>query len=349
MNLRERSIDVVLDNQTSNGAFIASPNFPTYRYSWFRDGAFIAYSMDVVGEHDSSGRFHEWVATRICAMETTVESVIEAVRTGRPLGPDEFLHTRYAPSGEPADEDWPNHQLDGFGTWLWAFEQHLAMSERAPTPSQSQAMKLIVEYLEALWDQPCYDCWEEHGDKVHTYTLSAVQAGLRAFGRLTNSTSSVVDAIAEHIEGSLIEDGRYVKFAGAGMVDASLVGLAVPYASVEPSSPVVRRTIEEIEAELRATGGVHRFRTDTYYGGGEWVLLTCWLAWYYYSVGQTKLGDECMAWVEAQATDTGDLPEQVVANPLDPEFVQPWRDRWGPEANPLVWSHAMYLIADSMR
>ncbi len=349
MNLREHSIEVVLRNQTGNGAFIASPNFPTYRYSWFRDGAFIAYSMDVVGEHDSSGRFHDWVAERICAMEATVESVLGAVAAGRPLRPDDFLHTRYAPSGEPADEDWPNHQLDGFGTWLWALEQHLSLADVTASAAQSKAMGLIARYLSALWEKPCFDCWEEHGDKVHTYTLSAVQAGLRAYDRLTDSTNSAVKAIAKHMEALLIEDGRYVKFEGAGMVDASLVGLAIPYASVDPSSPVMLRTIAEIEAELRATGGVHRFRSDTYYGGGEWVLLTCWLAWYYYSVGETGLGDDCMAWVEAQATDTGDLPEQVVSNPLDPDYVEPWRDRWGPEASPLVWSHAMYLIADSMR
>jgi len=26
---------------------------------------------------------------------------------------------------------------------------------------------------------------------------------------------------------------------------------------------------------------MHRYADDTYYGGGEWVLLATWLGWYY--------------------------------------------------------------------
>ena len=28
-------------------------------------------------------------------------------------------------------------------------------------------------------------------------------------------------------------------------------------------------------------------------------------------------------------------------------MVQPWVRRWGPAATPLLWSHAMYLIAEA--
>jgi len=30
--------------------------------------------------------------------------------------------------------------------------------------------------------------------------------------------------------------------------------------------------------------------------------------------------------------------------PQQPDMVQPWIDKWGPVATPLLWSHAMYLI-----
>ncbi|MFO7662332.1 MAG: glycoside hydrolase, partial [Chloroflexota bacterium] len=63
MTLWDRSIDIILENQSSSGAYLASPNFPTYHYSWFRDGAFIAYAMDIAGHHESAARFHEWAAT----------------------------------------------------------------------------------------------------------------------------------------------------------------------------------------------------------------------------------------------------------------------------------------------
>jgi hypothetical protein len=30
---------------------------------------------------------------------------------------------------------------------------------------------------------------------------------------------------------------------------------------------------------------------------------------------------------------------------LNPNHLQPWLNRWWPVARPLLWSHAMYLIA----
>ncbi len=62
MNLVDRSIEIIYDGQSDTGAYLASPNFETYHYSWFRDGAFIAYAMDKVGESKSAERFHTWVA-----------------------------------------------------------------------------------------------------------------------------------------------------------------------------------------------------------------------------------------------------------------------------------------------
>ena len=57
MNLYRRSIDVILGNQADSGAYIASPAFPQYAFCWLRDGSFIGYAMDRVGEHQSSRAF----------------------------------------------------------------------------------------------------------------------------------------------------------------------------------------------------------------------------------------------------------------------------------------------------
>ena len=48
-------------------------------------------------------------------------------------------------------------------------------------------------------------------------------------------------------------------------------------------------------------------------------------------------------WAASTATDEGTLPEQVAGHLLSPEHQQEWIDRWGPVANPLLWSHAMVL------
>jgi GH15 family glucan-1,4-alpha-glucosidase len=50
--------------------------------------------------------------------------------------------------------------------------------------------------------------------------------------------------------------------------------------------------------------------------------------------------------VRAQALPNGDLPEQVTGHAQDASMVEPWVRRWGQVATPLLWSHAMYLIAE---
>lgn len=58
-------IKTILKYQSRYGSYVASPNFRQYRYCWIRDGVFIAYAVDLVGYHESSRRFHEWVANVI--------------------------------------------------------------------------------------------------------------------------------------------------------------------------------------------------------------------------------------------------------------------------------------------
>ncbi|MBW3667329.1 MAG: glycoside hydrolase, partial [Actinobacteria bacterium] len=104
-------------------------------------------------------------------------------------------------------------------------------------------------------------------------------------------------------------------------------------------------TVARIESTLANVGGVRRYLTDTYYGGGEWVLLACWLAWYHLSAGNEERASRVIEWVESKADDSGALPEQVSDNLNDSSFYQRWREQWGEIASPLLWSHAMYLIA----
>ena len=47
--LHRHSLAVILDNQQASGAYLACPNMPDYQFSWFRDGAFIAYALTLDG------------------------------------------------------------------------------------------------------------------------------------------------------------------------------------------------------------------------------------------------------------------------------------------------------------
>ena len=113
------------------------------------------------------------------------------------------------------------------------------------------------------------------------------------------------------------------------------------------TEPRFAATLHRIEKELVTDGpGVHRYRSDTYYGGGAWPVLTS-------AYGRVLLrrggpGDveralQALHWIEAQADARGELPEQVADHALAPERVDEWRELWGESARPLLWSHAAYL------
>jgi GH15 family glucan-1,4-alpha-glucosidase len=121
------------------------------------------------------------------------------------------------------------------------------------------------------------------------------------------------------------------------------VAVSTPFDLLAADDPVMQATVERIEAELVHDGGVHRYRSDTYYGGGEWLLLSALLGWHRLRSGDESGAVRQLEWVAAQAAPTGELPEQVDDHLLAPEAEQAWLDRWGPIATPLLWSHAMYL------
>jgi GH15 family glucan-1,4-alpha-glucosidase len=343
-DLYRRSIEVILENQSPGGAYVASPTFATYRYCWFRDGAYIAYAMDLVGEHESARRFYDWALAAVAGRAGQTERAIAAARDGVPPA-DLLLHTRYALDGAPSDEEWPNFQLDGFGTLLRGLAEHLALTGRSLPDAWRTPLDVLARYLAALWRFPCYDCWEEFADLVHTSTLAAIYGGLNAAARLLdndNLTSTAIE-LRDFVLAECVTDGSLGKSIGNSAVDANLIHVATPYHLLTPDDPIMRATVGRIESDLRQGGGVHRYAADSYYGGGEWVLLTAYLGWYYVDLRQPDLAAPLLDWVERQADARGRLPEQAAHNLTAPGMLPVWEERWGPSARPLLWSHAAYL------
>ncbi len=212
-----------------------------------------------------------------------------------------------------------------------------------------------MRYLAALWTYPNYDCWEEFPDRVAVSTLAALYAGLHAAstmlgpdddeGRRAAATAAV---IAERVRRDGAPGGRLIKqLGGTDAVDASLLWACVPFGEdglLSPADPLMRATAARVEADLvGTTGGVHRYLADTFYGGGEWMLLTTLLGEYHVAIGDMPGARSRLAYVEAHADTRGYLPEQSGRAPLYPQRVREWEDRWGPAAYPLLWSHAAYL------
>lgn len=347
--LIRRSVDVLKAGQAASGAFVASPSFATYKYAWLRDGAFCAHALGVVGEGAAAGAFHRWVAQSIEAHRELIESAVRRLTNGETPLPDAMPPARYTLDGtleRSAGEPWPNFQVDGYGMWLWALERDL--DGRRPDPDTAATVALVVRYLQASWRLECFNCWEEFDDGEHASTLGAVVAGLEAGGRLLgdDSLSLAADAVRARLLDAFIVDGRFRRGVKDDRLDASLLWLSVPFGVLPPDDPRIAATVEAIRRDLSGPGGgLYRYRGDTYYGGGQWLLLTSSLAWHDAVTGGETNG--AGTWVRAQARANGELPEQVTEYSQDETMVEPWVKRWGPVATPLLWSHAMYVIAEA--
>ncbi|PZE22682.1 glycoside hydrolase family 15 protein [Paenibacillus xerothermodurans] len=352
-------------NQHPSGGYAACPLFSHYAYSWLRDGSFIAYSMDITGETDSADKFHRWVNGLLLRQRERVNKLLDKHERGEWIEQHEFLHTRYQLDGrDDADSAWGQFQLDGYGVWLWAVAEHCRTLRMTALPDlYRESVDLIVRYLCAFWQRPNFDCWEERGEQVHPSTLASIYGGLSSIqpliadGRLGEICSAIREFIldyAVHPTGGHIvksirptsNDERYeIAFDG---VDGSLLWLCEPFNLLSADHPAMAATIARIQQDLKSSdGGLRRYLSDEYYGGGEWTLLAAWYGWTSLRTGAMDEARLALAWVMEQADSLGRLPEQVPHTQMDSQLYERWLQNWGPPATPLLWSHAMFLVLNS--
>jgi len=346
--LAERCIAVISANQAPSGAYVASPAFPVYRYSWLRDGAFVADAMSRAGQVESAEAFFAWSDRVLVARRDRIETLIARHAAGDVIDTADFLPTRYTLAGEDGVEDWTDFQLDGYGAWVWALIEH-ARRHRRPLASLEGA-RLSARYAATFWDHPSYDWWEEYADHRHVSTLAAIFGGVHALAGWPEvgpgereQLAGCAGRIRDRVLTAARPIGHLPKWLGTTAVDASLIAVATPFGLLPPDDPLMVGTVLEIERQLVHNGGVHRYADDSYYGGGEWLLLAALLGWHYARTGRLGDAQRELEWVASQATAAGDLPEQVTHHLLAPVALDGWLRRWGPIATPLLWSHAMYL------
>lgn len=337
-DLARTSIEIVRMHQAESGAYPACPRLEPYRYSWFRDGAFIADAMSRAGEVESAEAFFGWCARTLEERAATVERLLGGRERGEAVDPVEHLHTRYTLDGREVGIEWSNFQLDGYGAWVWALAEHVERHGRDPSPFAAAA-GLSARYVAAFWDEPCFDWWEER-QGVHTATLAAIAAGLRGAEALGAGEEN--EEIERSIRDAGVVDGRLRASFDDDRLDASLLAVGTPFGILASDDPLVTATVAALEGGL-AHGGVHRYADDAYYGGGEWLLLAALLGWHYAEVGREEDAWAQLRWVSDHADPDGALPEQSSGHLLHPEALDPWVARWGPPASPLLWSHAFYL------
>lgn len=305
-----KSAAVITWYQQPSGAYPASPYFAPYQYTWFRDGAFTADAMSRAGDISSAERFFEWCSR-----------VVLERRDGLYNG--QLLNARYTYDGsEPSEENWAATQLDGYGVLLWAIKQHERRHERS-IEKYKPLTDTLQWYLETHWQEPCYDWWEERLG-AHPATLACVYAGLAAFG------NPLAPEVRSHIN---VDNQR---------VDASMLA-CVLFDAI--SKERVTELLSCVEATLVSeVGGVYRYKDDTYYGGGEWPVLTALLGVCYVKTGRQDDARLKLEWCARAMQGNGWLPEQVASQMLSPDTHRYWVERWGQPASPLLWSQAMMVI-----
>jgi GH15 family glucan-1,4-alpha-glucosidase len=341
------AVAAMLACQQENGALIASPDFETYHYCWLRDSSFAAYALDRCGEHDASARYHAWVGAALAGIGSELDTAVRQRRSGLPVDSAVLPPTRFALDGAAVADDWPNFQIDGYGTWLWALREHLARAGRGELPaSLRESARRAASFLAEFALDPCYDVWEENPGGVHSSTLACVYGGLIAAADLLDDADLLARAreVQSSVQVAAAAARRYQKSSISAEVDASMIWLATPFGLVDDRDPLFLAAVREITGQLDLDGGLRRFPSDTFFGGGAWPVLTASLGWHQAVTGDIAAARQSLAWIAARIDEQGRLGEQFGGDQRQPEMYREWVQRWGHPARELLWSHAMYAV-----
>jgi GH15 family glucan-1,4-alpha-glucosidase len=346
--LRDASIRIIKANQAGSGAYVASPNFRVYNYSWFRDGAFIADAMSACGENESALSFHKWATRIIIDREDKIASLIRRGKQGEKIANDEHLHCRYTVDGQESSEQWTNLQLDGFGTWIWSLDEFLKRENTLPLATY-RAVETLIGYLGTFWEIDTYDWWEESYGHQHVANLGSMAAGLSRCSEWKHisedsrlAAANTAMRIMTLIRSRGLFNGRLAKWIDGNGLDASLIALVAPFGLLNDDKEIARGTVDAV-ASVLGTFGTYRHEDDWYFGGGKWPLLSCFLGLAYISLGEEQKAQQILDWAASVTNEELALPEQLAEPLLQPEKRAQWIEQWGEPACPLLWSHAMYL------
>jgi len=350
--LVKTSSQLILRHQAATGAFPASPDYAVYKFCWLRDGSFTADGLSRHGHRDAAEAFHRWCARLLRDRAAQVTEIAAYTASGRAVPGELLLPARFTLDGKESHEPWWEFQLDGYGTWIWALRAHLNRNSQ-DAAAYRDAIATVVRYLTCLWEQPCYDWWEENTEHRHVSTLASIEAGLSAalsLGTLDDELAATASVALARLRATVLargqNHGHLVKWLDGSAVDGSLLAALAPFATT--NGTVQELTLAAVERDLVASFGVYRYLEDTFYGGGRWPVLSGFLGLAYTRAGRMPDATAVLSWIASTANDDGELPEQV-GPLLHPDREAEWIDRWGTVATPLLWSHGMYLmLADAV-
>ncbi|MBE3556036.1 MAG: glycoside hydrolase family 15 protein [Firmicutes bacterium] len=366
----KRSLLVLSTQVDRSGAIIASTdadvlkfNRDTYAYLWPRDGALVAYTLDLCGYAGMTQRFYTFLADRITSQGFWLHK----------YNPDGSAGSSWHPWSDPHRHRQLPIQEDETALPLYALWHHYAcfhdtefvrsLYDRLILP----AGKFLLAYRDAQTKlpRPSYDLWEERRG-ILTFTTATVVAGLQAAAAFAETFGDGEEAQAfsegaQQVRTAMLQQlwdassQRFVRMLtldDQGRVvpdktlDASLYAV-FDFGVLPPDAPQVVATMSQIREQLwvqTPIGGIARYPGDAYHRvseeidrvpGNPWIICTLWYAeWLIAKATQLQEVDEALPYLQWVADHT--LPSGVMAEQIDPytgNFVS---------VSPLTWSQATY-------
>jgi GH15 family glucan-1,4-alpha-glucosidase len=337
----------------------------TYSYMWPRDGALVSSALMHAGHAGAPERF-----LGFCSRVMSLNGYLR-----HKYNPDESLASTwhgYVRDGKPVLPI----QEDETALVIWALGEYFDLYQRIEetAPFYRGLVTRPADFLLNYVDQrtglplPSYDLWEERWG-VHTFTVAAVIAGLRAAGRLSTAFGETERAVlylaaADRMLGGARavlwneREQRFARMATPGpsgytldmTLDSSLFGL-VMLGALPADDPQAASTLQQVADRLWVQtdiGGLARYHDDYYHQverqdisrvpGNPWFVCTMWLARYQLQRAQTlddlAPGLRLLEWAAQRALPSGTMAEQLHPYTGEPLSV-----------SPLTWSHAEYVRA----
>lgn len=205
----------------------------------------------------------------------------------------------------------------------------------------SENRYILFRYMEKTYKSPCADIWEGYHDHIHAYDVAAVYNGIKSLALILDETGTrkqvkglhpetetVLSEIDSFLRDFFIRDGILFKAKREFQepireVDASAIIINNHLRTPCITADVQKKTMAEIESQLFGGNTLpKRFKGDSYFGGGVWLLLGLEAALWYVRNNEPAKAHRIISYVEEKYLrgDSYQLPEQELTEPaLDPE------------------------------
>jgi GH15 family glucan-1,4-alpha-glucosidase len=346
--LIEISREVIRDAALENGAIVATNTdkayYPreaaNYRWVWPRDASYICVAAELL-KLPIQEPFFDWLYHR-----------------PKDFKKDKVLFANYSTNGQYGSMG-RLLQIDQAGSILWAIYEHYKKNPKKAVKHRD-LIERLANGITSNWNKTYFlphtvDLWEEPHRQTtttiennFTYSLAACARGLLSASELLSNQiwkEAAMQMLDEINEAYSKKDGYFFRNKGKisdKNVDASLLGLVWPFEICAPDDERIINTVKKMEERIVMDGGVHRYEQDYFdgegsaqEGGGSWPLLNFWMAIYWAKKGDQKRALVYYNWVLDRIDKFGGyIPEQIF-------------DDFRIGVYPLVWAHAMFILASS--